>query len=41
MKKFVLFALLAGVGYALYRQAESQRLESDLWTEATSPIDLR
>jgi hypothetical protein len=41
MKKLFLLTVLAGIGYAVYRQMEGQRLESDLWTEATMPVDLR
>ncbi|HEY7858674.1 MAG TPA: DLW-39 family protein [Candidatus Nanopelagicales bacterium] len=41
MKKLLLLGLLAGVGYAVYRQLSSSRLEQDLWSEATASPDLR
>ena len=41
MKKFLSVVLLALLGWAIYRQVENQRIEADLWTEATAPMDLR
>ncbi len=41
MKKLLALALLAGVGYVVYRQVAASRSEQDLWSEATSPPDLR
>ena len=41
MKKLLVLAALAAVGYAVYRQVTSSRLEQDLWSEATSAPDLR
>ena len=41
MKKLLLLALVAGIGYAVYRQVSANQAEQDLWTEATSAPDLR
>ena len=41
MKKLLVLAVLAAVGYIAYRQITESRLEQDLWTEATSAPDLR
>ena len=46
MKKFFLLLVLGAVGYAAYKQVEQQKLEAELWTEATeiktvAPVDLR
>ena len=41
MKKLILLAALAGVGYLVYRQIAANRAEQDLWTEATAEPDLR
>ena len=40
MKKFLLVAGIAAVGYLVYRQVMANRAEEDLWTEATAPADL-
>ena len=36
MKKLLLLAALAGVGYVVYRQVMASRAEQDLWSEATA-----
>jgi hypothetical protein len=41
MKKLLLVALVAGVGYVVYRQIAARKAEQDLWSEATSEPDLR
>lgn len=41
MKKLLLLAALAGVGYVVYRQWQANQAEQDLWSEATSEPDLR
>ncbi len=41
MKKLLVLAALAGIGYLVYRQVSAGRLEQDLWSEATSAPDLR
>jgi hypothetical protein len=41
MKKLVAIAVLAAVGYLVYRQISDSQAEQDLWTEATSAPDLR
>ena len=41
MKKLLLLAALAGIGFLIYRQVAASRAEQDLWTEATSAPDLR
>ncbi|CAB4939395.1 MAG: DLW-39 family protein [Candidatus Nanopelagicales bacterium] len=41
MKKLLLLAALAGVGYVVYRQVTAKKAEQDLWSEATSEPDLR
>jgi len=41
MKKLLLLAALAGVGYVVYRQVSANQAEQDLWTEATTAPDLR
>ena len=40
MKKILVLAVLAAVGYVVYRVTAAQA-EQDLWTEATSAPDLR
>ena len=40
-KKLLLIALLAGVGYVVYRQVMANRAEQDLWSEAAIEQDLR
>ncbi len=39
MKKFLFAAVLAGVGYVLYRAYAEERDERDLWTEVTDEVD--
>jgi uncharacterized membrane protein YebE (DUF533 family) len=41
MKKLLLLAALAGVGYLVYRQMTADKSEQDLWSEATEAPDLR
>jgi hypothetical protein len=41
VKKLILIAALAAVGYVVYRQISASQAEQDLWTEATSAPDLR
>ena len=41
MKKLLLLAVAAGIGYVIYRQVSANQAEQDLWTEATSAPDLR
>ena len=41
MKKVLALAVLAGVGYLVYRQVAASRAEDDLWTQATAAPDLR
>ncbi len=41
MKKLLIVAALAAVGYVIYRQVSANQAEQDLWTEATSQPDLR
>ena len=41
MKKILVLAAIAAVGYVVYRQVSASRAEQDLWTEATSAPDLR
>ena len=41
MKKLLVLAALAAVGYVVYRQIAAAQAEQDLWTEATSVPDLR
>ena len=40
MKKLLLVIALAGIGYLVYRQIQASQAEDDLWTEATSVLDL-
>jgi hypothetical protein len=39
MKKILFAAVLAGVGYVLYRAYAEERDERDLWTEVTDEVD--
>ena len=39
MKKIMFAALLAGVGYVLYRAYAEERDERDLWTEVTDDVE--
>jgi len=41
VKKLIVLAALAAVGYLVYKQIAAARAEQDLWTEATSAPDLR
>jgi hypothetical protein len=41
VKKLLVVAVLAAVGYVVYRQIAASQAEQDLWTEATSVPDLR
>ncbi len=41
MKKLLVLAALAGVGYLVYRQMTANQSEQDLWSEATEAPDLR
>ena len=41
MKKLLVLAALAAVGYVVYRQVMANKAEQDLWSEATSEPDLR
>ena len=41
MKKLLIVAALAAVGYLVYQQIAASRAEPDLWTEATSAPALR
>ncbi len=40
MKKLLVVAALAAVGFVVYRQVTASRAEQDLWTEATAAPDL-
>ena len=40
MKKLLIIAGIAAIGYFVYRQVEASRAEEDLWTEATAAPDL-
>jgi hypothetical protein len=41
VKKLLAVAVVAAIGYVVYRQLSASRAEQDLWTEATSAPDLR
>ncbi|MCB0897444.1 MAG: DLW-39 family protein [Actinobacteria bacterium] len=41
MKKLILIAAIAAVGYAVYRQYAANQAEQELWNEATRDLDLR
>ena len=41
MKKLLVLAAVAAIGYVVYRQIAASKAEQDLWTEATSAPDLR
>ncbi len=41
MKKLLALAVVAGIGYVVYRQIAASRAEDDLWTQATAVPDLR
>ena len=41
MKKLLLVAALAAVGYVVYTKVQSSKAEQDLWSEATAAPDLR
>ena len=40
VKKILLLAAVAAVGFVAYRQISANRAEEDLWQEATAPADL-
>jgi hypothetical protein len=40
MKKLLVLAGLAAVGFVVYRQISANKAEEDLWQEATAPADL-
>jgi hypothetical protein len=40
VKKLLVVAALAAVGFVVYRQVTASRAEQDLWTEATAAPDL-
>jgi hypothetical protein len=39
MKKFFVAALLAGVGYLVYRAYTDERDDRELWTEVTDDVE--
>jgi hypothetical protein len=41
VKKLLVIAAIAGVGYLVYRQVAANRAEQDLWSEPTTEPDLR
>ena len=41
MKKLVLLAIVAGVGYLGYRKWSAQQRENDVWSQATDPVPPR
>jgi uncharacterized membrane protein YebE (DUF533 family) len=41
VKKLILIAAIAAVGYAAYRQYSANQAEQELWNEATRDLDLR
>ena len=41
VKKLLVLAAVAAIGYVVYRQIAASKAEQDLWTEATSAPDLR
>lgn len=41
MKKLLLVAAAAAIGYAVYRQYSANKAEQELWNEATRDMDLR
>jgi uncharacterized iron-regulated membrane protein len=41
VKKLLIVAALAGIGYVIYRQVTASKAEQDLWSEATTDPDLR
>jgi uncharacterized iron-regulated membrane protein len=41
VKKLLIVAALAGIGYVIYRQVTASKAEQDLWSEATTEPDLR
>ena len=40
MKKLIVLAGLAAVGFVVYRQFVANKAEEDLWQEASAPADL-
>ncbi|MDA9890624.1 MAG: DLW-39 family protein [Candidatus Nanopelagicales bacterium] len=41
MKKLLLLAILAGVGYLVFRQVTANQSDDDLWSEVGADQDLR
>lgn len=41
MKKLLILAAVAGIGYVAYRQWQARQPGEDLWSEATTEPDLR
>ena len=41
MKKLLIIAALAGIGYVVYRKVTASKAEQDLWSEAIAEPDLR
>ena len=41
MKKLLLLAILAGVGYLVFRQVTTDQNDDDLWSEVGADQDLR
>lgn len=42
MKKLLVAALAAAAGFAVFKRVQADRLEQDLWAEATADVpDLR
>ena len=41
MKKLVVLAIVAGVGYLGYRKWSAQQRENDVWSQATDPVPPR
>lgn len=39
MKKLLVVLLVAGVGYAVWRQYAEQQDERDVWTEVTDDVE--
>ncbi|ACQ78275.1 conserved hypothetical protein [Beutenbergia cavernae DSM 12333] len=39
MKKLLLLAAIAAVGYVVWRKAAEERAERDLWAEVTDPLE--
>ena len=41
MKKLLVLAALAAIGYVVYTRISASQAEQDLWSEATAVPDLR